>query len=238
MENLNYPWIACVGYTTHEMFEYLKHENADFRVYAPIDAALVNSKRTQQDEQRATEYMLRDNRISHEFRNYIADGNKEILYREMIANPQEAKNIFKSFHNCYYDYLDSIKYALEDSPALIPYPLSSDRIINFDYYIIFDQDPRDISEDFEDNELNKILLEANRERMAQILPMLPTGDNVVRITVPYNPYDKSQDVNATQDVMSAVLDACAKFRIDFDSKKLVVEHPMTEDPSPPIQLPD
>lgn len=237
MENLNYPWIACVGYTTHEMFEYLKHQNSDTRVYAPIDAGR-NGKRTVEDEQRANDYMARDLRISPAIRDLIIDNNKETLYSALLANPQEAKNVFKSFHNYYYDYLDSIKYVIEDSPALIPYPLSADRIIDFDYYIILEQDPRDIAEDFEDNELNKILLEANRERMSQILPMLPNGDNVVRITVPYNPYDKSQNVNATQEVMASVLEACVRFRKDFDSKREVVEHQEIEDPSLPTQLPD
>ena len=89
---------------------------------------------------------------------------------------------------------------------LVPYPLSSNRNIDFDYYIILEQD---VDKTFAEYSNLSVLFDMYKRRMQEVVPFIPQ-DKLVRISVPYKPYDES-DTATRLSVVNQIGVACANF---------------------------
>lgn len=219
MENLNYPLVACVGIPTHEMFEYLKHINSDPRSYSVLDS-WARGTQTQEDLDNLYNYVMNNPIVNISVKHALQDNRNDTnAFAQAISNsPDDIKSFFRCFHNFYYDSFDNIKLVLQNAVTLLPYPLCGTKDIDFDYYLILEQDPRTL-EQFESNPILKVMLEEVNRRTAEVLSTIDATDKVKRVQIQYGVHDSEELVSSPPETLEAILDACKEFALDFQSKK-------------------
>jgi len=220
MSTLAYPMIACVGYPTHEMFEYIKHNNMDKRVYNILDVWDDSNSDAIQFRPMMYDYIQRDPSVRQTTKQSLEQhrDNFQDMSAE-VTDPEAIKELFRSFHNFYFDYIESIKFILDEVCVLIPYPLTSNKTINFDHYIILEQDESRIIEDYSSNPALALQFEMIRSRIAEVKAFVPQ-EKVTRITVPYNAYDRSKEVSAPVEVLKSIINACTEITENYRAKLL------------------
>lgn len=203
-----FPKIALVGLMTHEMFEYLKHNNVNPKAYTALDSWSPNDE----EFSLAFEYIKNDSSIDPELATIIKQSSNIDEVGSKIQNNREfVRQIIKSFHNFYYSYtLDNVK----DGVLVMPYPLIADREIEFDYYIVLNQDYEKIYNDLNDEGFN-IFEDVNYvesfRRVNELINKLPKDKTVVTIDIPWTPHDSNQDVSSPPEVIKKLCDTCTEF---------------------------
>jgi len=219
MNTLPYPMIACVGYPTHEMFEYLKHNNTDPRVYDILDIWNDSNESAKKYRPMMHDYMQRDMNLRMTTK-LALDRHQEnyTALAEEITDPDAVKELFRSFHNFYFDYIESIKYILDDANVLIPYPLTSNKTIEFDHYIILEQSEQGVREEFGSSPALLLEFDMIKDRIAEVTQWIPQ-EKSTRVVVPYAPYDRSREVSAPMELISHIVGICGKC-VDDHHRKL------------------
>jgi hypothetical protein len=196
--------IGLVGYLTDDVIEYIFHLNLDTRISKPLH---LNSDTGKDFLPMFLDYMHRDSNVRTTTKMLFENHNNNIQTILMELTDNDAVNeIIQSYHNFYLDYVESIKFIASGSSMVVPYPLSSNRNIDFDYYIVLEQD---VNQTFAEYSNLSSLFEIYRNRMQQVLLFIPQ-DRMIRITVAYKPYD-SLDTVTRMAVIEQISNACSEF---------------------------
>ncbi len=188
MSDLSYLRFALVSPITTEFWPTLQHANPESRIYSLlhsyIDENGLQGSQTEEERSILFNYIMRDVQVPMALKDTIsANGNNEqAIGMAVVDNAEYARAIIKSTHNCYYDYLESTKYILNPVQAVVPYPLSSDKQIDFDYYIILEYDYDQMLEEAQTfSAYERVLAEEVITRVKALVNRLGNNTNVIRI---------------------------------------------------------
>lgn len=189
MSDLQYPRFALVSPLTPEFWPTLQHANPDTRLFSIIhywynEQGEQCGLQTEEERNILFNYIMKDVQVPLPLKDIIiANGNNPDAIGEAIYNNVEySRAVIKSMHNCYYDYLESIKYIINPVQAVIPYPLSSDKQIDFDYYIILDYDYDKMLADAQAfDAYERVLSEEVITRVKSLVNRLGSAPNVIRV---------------------------------------------------------
>lgn len=206
-----FPRIALVGILTHETFEYLKHNNLNPKAYSALDAWSPND-----DEfALAFDYIRNDKTLDPELQIIVKQSNSIDEIGAQITNNREfVRQLIKSFHNFYYTYtLENIN----DGVAVLPYPLLSDRQIDFDYYVVLNQEYDKIYQSLKEegyNVFEDVNFVEGFRRVNEVISQLPKDDTVVTIDIPWTPHG-DEPVSTPPEVIKKLCNICAEFYSKF-----------------------
>lgn len=196
--------VGLVGYLTDDVIEYVYYLNLDDRISKPLH---LNSDTGKEFLPMFLEYMHRDASVRTTTKVLFENHNNDIQAILMeLTDTDSVNEVIKSYHNFYLDYVESIKFISKGSSMVVPYPLSANRNIDFDYYIILEQD---VNQTFAEYSNLSSLFEIYRNRLQEVLQFIPQ-DKLVRITIPYKPYDES-DTASRMTIVDQIGSACSKF---------------------------
>jgi hypothetical protein len=212
--------IALVGYLTNDVMEYVNRLNIDDRVYKPL---YINNELGADFKSEFHSYMLRDQtlRVSTKMLLDTYSDNFGAIANALEGDNSAIEELYRSYNNFYLDYIESIKFIALGSLMLVPYPLASNRNMEFDYYIVLEQDYDKIFVEHGKNEPFKILFQMYKRRMDEVLPYIPQ-DKMVKITLPYKPYNES-DTETITAFVDQIGSACNTFFEDNYKKLLSFE---------------
>jgi hypothetical protein len=196
--------VGLVGYLTDEVIEYVNYLNIDTRISKPLH---INDELGKEFLPMFTDYMHRDSSVRTSTKVLFENNNNDLqLVMSSLTDSSSIEELVRSYHNFYLDYIESIKFITEGSCMVVPYPLSSNRNIDFDYYVILEQD---VNQTFAEYSNLSSLFDTYKRRMDEVLPFIPQ-DRSVRITIPYKPYDES-DTASRMTIVDQIGSACSKF---------------------------
>ena len=196
--------VGLVGYLTDEVIEYVNYLNIDTRISKPLH---INDELGKEFLPMFTDYMHRDSSVRTSTKVLFENNNNDLqLVMSSLTDSSSIEELVRSYHNFYLDYIESIKFITEGSCMVVPYPLSSNRNIDFDYYVILEQD---VNQTFAEYSNLSSLFDTYKRRMDEVLPFIPQ-DRSVRISIPYKPYDES-DTTTRLDIVNQIGTACANF---------------------------
>jgi hypothetical protein len=195
--------VALVGYLTNDVREYINHLNLDTRISKPLH---LNDEQGKDFLPMFIEYMHRDTSVRSSTKASFENHNNNIeSVMGEITDVLSVEELLRSYHNFYLDYVESIKFIAEGSCMVVPYPLAGNRNIDFDYYIVLEQD---IEKTFAEYSYESNLFEMFRRRMEEVLPFIPQ-DRMVKITLPYKAYDES-DTETRLLIVNHISSVCVK----------------------------
>lgn len=196
--------IALVGYLTNDVREYINHLNIDTRISNPLH---LNDEKGAEFLPMFIEYMHRDSSIRTSTKVLFDNHNNDIVaVTQDLTDSLAIEEIIRSYNNFYLDYVNSIKFIAQGSYMLVPYPLAGTRNMDFDYYIILEQDE---TQTFAEYSNESIFFEMYKKRMQEVLPQIPQ-DKMVKATIPYNPYEESNTVSRLL-IINYISSFCANF---------------------------
>jgi hypothetical protein len=196
--------VALIGYLTDDMLEYIDHLNLDTRISKPLH---INDEQGKEFLPTFVDYMHRDSTVRTSTKVLFENNNNDIVYvTSALTDSLAIEEVVRSYNNFYLDYLESIKFIAEGSCMLIPYPLAASRNVEFDYYIVLEQD---VDQTFAEYSNQSNLFNMYKKRMEEVLPFIPQ-DRMVKITLPYKPYDES-DTETRLLIVNYISSFCTKF---------------------------
>jgi len=208
--------IALVGYLTNDIREYVNYLNTDNRISNPLH---LNNEQGSEFLPMFIDYMHRDAsvRISTKVLFDSHNNNFESAMLDLTDN-SSIEEVIRSYNNFYLDYIESIKFITEGPSIVVPYPLAGTRNIDFDHYIVLEQD---VNQTFAEYSNESMFFEMYKKRMEEVLPYIPQ-DKLTKITLPYKPYDESDD-EYRMTIVSQISSICSKLFEDNYNRLLSSE---------------